>query len=451
MAKSAEEKRLHPRVKTGFKVQLAKGVCASAVDFSESGLSLSSAEAILSPEVVLHVSFPGKDFELNTDARLVWKRSVEGGPSLYGLEFIGLNETQKAELRKELIREQISGLLAGIEVPEVKKQVFDFFFTDILDYITEINRLSVQAAQEKNYSRELEKKLEHINNQILLKGYCLDELLSDESVTGKVKDHFRKLLGTWVYKSAIVKQGFEKPGGSPCGYEMLEFIYDNKPVSGNAVGTYFDNIFLKSPCAVALRLRKDHLEGLLQKFIQETQLSKINILDIACGSSREVKESLLDIKTKSFIVFGLLDWDDEALRFSQEVLMPIVPRNVSLRFIKEKADDILKKGKIAQIYDKQNLVYSSGLLDYLPDKEAKELIKASFGLLEAGGKLILTHKNREKTFPAIPADWFCDWHFMQRNKEEVTKLFYDSGISKFSLHTESDDFGYVLYFIVTKL
>lgn len=449
MAKIPEEKRSYPRVKASLKVDVSKNISGNSIDLSEDGVGFSAQETILSPTTSLQIHFPDMESTFMVDARLIWKRDLESGGSLYGMEFIGLNEIQKAELRKELIKRQISELLNDIKDPEIKKVVSDFFLKDMLDYISEIIKISLILPKEKECFEEIERNLEHLNTQILLKGYCLEELLTDKKIIDKIKDNFRKLIGSWVYKSVIMKRAFEKPLGYPGDYKMLDIFYDNKPISNN-IGMYFDKYFLKSPYAVAIRIRKDRLKEMLLDFISQAKSGKIDILNIACGSCREIKELLPHLKTKASITFNCLDRDSEALKFSQDTLSGIAPKNVEFRFIKEDVMNIIKNERITQSCDKQNLVYSIGLIDYLPDRVLKKLIYALYQRLQKDGKLILTHKNREKTFPSLPPDWACDWKFVSRNKEEVTRLFYTCGISDFSLGISSDDFNYIYFFTISK-
>ncbi|MCM8824483.1 MAG: PilZ domain-containing protein [Candidatus Omnitrophica bacterium] len=449
MVKIPEEKRTYPRIKASLKVDILKNTSGYSLDLSENGLGFSSTETISSSTVSLQICFPHNDFKFKIEAKLVWMRDLENGVSLYGVEFVGLGEKERAELRKELIKIKTESLLSGIKDIEIKKIVSDFFLKDLLEYINEIIKLIPYFSIEEMYSEDLEKKLEQLNTQFLLKGHCIEELLSDKKNMEKVKDNFRELVGTWAYKSVIMKRAFEKPRGYPGDYRMLEIVYDNKPISKN-IGVYFDNYFLKNPYAVAVRIRKDRLREILLSFFNETKLSKVNILNIACGSCREIRELLPSLKTKSSIVFSCLDWDEEALGFSEATLSPIKPKNVEFKFIKEDVMNLIKNESTILSLGKQDLIYSIGLIDYLPDRILKKLIYALYQLLEKDGKLILTHKNREKTFPPIPPDWFCDWKFVPRNKEEVIDLFYKCGISDFSLSTESDDFEYIYYFTITK-
>jgi len=443
-----EDKRNFPRIKTDLKVNVKKNTLADIVDLSEGGLSFNTGEDISTPTIALQVDFPD-GLKIKANARLVWHREIEEKCSLYGVEFIELDESSKSRLRKELIKTQIDELLKEIKSSEVKEQTLQFFLKDILSYIKEITGIAEEFSYQKKYSSDLQKKFDDLTTQILLKGYCLEELFEDKKITQRIKDNFRQLVGTWIYKSAIVKRAYEKPRGYPGDYKMLEIVYDNEPISKD-FGIYPDNCFLKSPYAVAVRMRKNRLREILLSFINESRSNKIHILDIACGSCREIKELLSNLKTQSIVTFNCLDWDEEALRFSQDVLLSIKPKNVEFKFIKEDIMNLIKNDKSSESIGEQDLIYSIGLIDYLPDRVLKKLIYVLYQLLKKEGRLILTHKNREKTFPPLPPDWFCDWKFVSRNKDEVIKLFYTCGISEFSLSSESDDFEYIYYFTIIK-
>lgn len=221
MNKILEEKRAHPRIKASLKVETSKNIAGNSVDLSEGGASFSSTDVIASPSIHLQIHFSDIKPEFKTNAKLVWKRDMEGGNSLYGVEFVGLNEIQKALLRKELIKTQIIGSLTGIKNAETKKEIYNFFLKDVLGYISEVIKLTPPLSKESEYSAELEEKLKHLNDQLVLKGYCLEEQLSDKITMQKAKDNFRHLLGAWAYKSAIMKRGFDKPRGYPGDYKML--------------------------------------------------------------------------------------------------------------------------------------------------------------------------------------------------------------------------------------
>lgn len=448
MTRVPEEKRKCPRLKANLKVDVSEKTSCNSIDLSEGGLSFSSIETIASPQVSLKISFT-KEFELKADAKLVWKRDLADGVSSYGVEFVGLTEPQKAALRKELIKTQVKGLLDEIKDPGVKDNVANFFLKDMLDYVNEINRIIASASNEPGYSYELERKFAHLNNQILLKGFCLEELIENKSIMDTGKQYFRSLVGAWAYKSPIVKRAFEKPRGYPGDYLMLEAIYNNVPLIKSSIGLYFDKYFLNSPYAVALRYRKDRLREILKNEIQNSALKTVRIFNIACGSCREIKELPSAIFKDKNVIFTCLDWDEEAIAFSQQALKGFPP-NAAFNFAREDIMDFIKVTTVIESFAKQDLMYAAGVIDYLPDNILKLFIRCFFGLLKKEGKLILTHKNKEKNFSPLPLNWFCDWSFVPRSKDEVARIFYDSGINNFSFLVETDEFNDIFYFYLTR-
>jgi SAM-dependent methyltransferase len=444
-----KEKRLYPRIKTGLKVDISRNISAELIDLSEGGVRFGSKDTIVSPTVSLQIHFPGRKSILKSKAKFVWRRDYEEKGSVYGVEFVSLSERQKRVLRKELIKTQIEGLITEIGNPELKEIVYRFFLKDILNYTSEIIKLISNLSENGEYSQELEKKIECLNNHILLKGYCLELLLSNEEIISKIKDNLRKLIGVWIYKSEIVKYAFYKAGGYPEDYKILEFIYNNKPVS-EAIGVYFDNNFLKSPYAVALRLRKDYLKELLQHYISETTDARIYILNITCGCCREIYELLKGFSIKREVTFTCVDGDREALEYSRSSLNDFVSKNIEVRFINEDIKGIIENNTFKQLYGKQNFIYSLGVLDYLSDRTLQNLVATLYQLLKRGGKLILTHKNKDKTFPPLTPDWFCNWKCVPRNRDEVFRLLYDCHLHQGLISVKSDNFGYIYYFIIEK-
>ncbi len=386
MAACSFEKRSSARVKTDFAVSADKGFTGSAVDLCEGGMRLSSQDSIESPTITLTIHFPKSSGDFKTKAKLVWKREFDAGGAFYGLEFMTLSRAQKAYVRKMLIEAQITGLLGQVQDQGVREQIRNFFLKDMLAYISQIHELFTGYCGPESYSLKREEELDRWNNQILLKGYALGLLLSDEALMKNVKHDFRQLAATWIYKSTILEWAGQGKGACPLDFKMLESVYDNRPVSAG-IGAYFDRIFLKSPFAVAVRSRKDYCRKILKEFFHERQLPECRILNIACGSCREIKELLPDLhmhhaadktgsKAEGFTAsFTCLDEDPAALSFAEERLLSQSPHHVRFKFIQA---DFLNSPTVGEDWRKklggQHLIYSLSLADYLSDVQLKKII-----------------------------------------------------------------------------
>jgi len=357
--------------------------------------------------------------------------------------------SKKINPSEESIKAKLGTLLEENNEERIKELISRFFLQDVAFYINEVTALNNILSGRGDCRKDLEKRFVFLTDEILLEAYELQKALPDKKITDKVKDNFRQLVGGWVYKGAIVKRAFEKPRGYPGDYEMLEVVYNNKPVS-EGIGWYCDKYFLQNPYAVAVRIRKDRLRELVKDYIDKAGRASLNILNIACGSCREIRELLTGVLLPRPVTFTCLDWDDEALRFSEAELIKQAAADTRFNFVKEDVMRIVKDSTFLRPYGEPDLIYSIGLIDYLPDRILKRLVKSLYALLQDGGSMILTHKNRERTFPPLAPDWFCDWKFVPRNKEEITHLFYDCGISRARLTYESDDFEYIYYFTIVK-
>jgi hypothetical protein len=94
---------------------------------------------------------------------------------------------------------------------------------------------------------------------------------------------------------------------------------------------------------------------------------------------------------------------------------------------------------------KQDLIYSIGLADYLPDRVLGRLLSFLISLLVDGGRLVIAHKDISAYKP-LPPNWFCDWNFYSRGKAYLFNLIKKHiSVAKFDLQTEYDRTGLILF------
>ena len=450
MYSNSGERRSYPRIKAGLRVNADNSIEGEAIDLSEEGACLRFKEALNSPRVSLRVSFPGTKIEFAADAKLIWQNEPSAEGPLYGLEFVGIKGSRRTVFRKKLIKLQVENLLRQIDDRQVRKQARHFFLEDMSHYTSEIIKLTKLVSGKHEYSKEIEKKFEHLTTEILLKGYCLEELAEDRKVIKNVKDQFRLLIGTWIYKGPIIKMSFDKHNGYSNDYRALENIYNNKPLAKEGIGLYADRYFLRSPYAVAVRYRKDRMRRIIEEEISCSSSSVIRIFSIACGSLREIRELSLSLFQDKELVFTCLDWNREAIKFSKNAVKKLFP---DTRFVFKEQDitKMIRNSAYCDMFEKQDIVYSIGLVDCLPDRVLKAFLRFSYGLLKHKGKLVFAHRNKEKTFSPILPDWLCGWKFVLRDEDEIMNLIYSCGIKDFSVSYISDNFKDTFYFTLVRM
>ena len=448
MAISLEEKRSFPRVKVNCNTYVSRNRVA-LIDLSEGGLSFDAPELITRPSVSLQVQFPDRKFTLQTRAEVIWEKNAQENIYTYGVKFINLKGKDHSALRQELIKVKIEGLLIDVKSEAVKEHISYFFLNSVNDYISKVIVFASRIQEESPHSLEMQKEIEHLNTEILLRGYGLSLLLSDNDVMRRVKELFRSLVGAWAYKGIVLKKAFENKEGYCGDFMALEAVYNNKPLS-KGLGGYYDRDFLRSPYAVALRSRNNKIGEMLREYINRNDRKlTINILNLACGSCREIMALAGTLESKSSLSFICIDGDSEALRFARSLFKKL-PADISAYCLKKNVTEMEKVEKGLKGLGWQDLIYSAGLMDYLPDKILKEWLQFFSRDLSKGGQFIVTHQNREKNLPPLFPEWFCGWNFVSRSKDEFIALLR-AALPGFSLDVAGDEFSYIYYFTLTKI
>jgi hypothetical protein len=321
-------------------------------------------------------------------------------------------------------KQQINDILAMIEKDEIKKIILDFFKKDVKTYLQKLIKLDQKIETKRIVSEDINKKYRLLANGIIQKAEKLEKVV-DQQLLKKIKNVFRILLiNSPVYKSLIVKRAYNKPRGYSGDYQIIELFYDDRPIS-KGIGLCGDKYILNDNYVKAVRKRKDCMKKILGGFIKNSELSSINILNLGCGSCREIRELFLsDFNINKKLNFILVDQDKEALAFSRDAFKKIsshIPNNIKFNFVKANVLDLFKNKKYKNVLKGQDMIYSIGLADYLPDIFLGRLLKFCFELLESKGKLIIAHKNI-KRYKASAPDWFCDWYFFPRNIKNLIDI-----------------------------
>ncbi|RJP29200.1 MAG: hypothetical protein C4533_05215 [Candidatus Omnitrophota bacterium] len=445
------EKRIFPRIDAELPIQISPEFIGTTVDLSEVGFKFILQKPLLLTRAKAKIKLSAEEY-IDTEFKVIWnKHLLSDGKFTYGACFIRLKEKDLENLRTILIKNSLKSLLNKVGDKKTQDLISNFWNVDFKDYMNKLVKMA-QSLEQGEDKEKIYKEIVTINDNIVQKGDELENQLNNKILIKKVKKAFREICGPWVYKAEIVKHAFEKPRGYPGDYKLIEIIYDNKPLS-SALGYCYDKYLLSNAYAVAVRNRENEMGKILRDFIiKEVHLPKIRILNIACGSCREIKEVLSDSKLllKNNVSFSLVDQDEEALKFSEESLNEVVNK-VPLHFFQHNVlDYINQNSKYSEILGKYDLIYSIGLADYLPDRVLKNLISFCFNLLNSKGRLIIAHKDVSKYKP-LPPDWWCDWSFYPREENHLLNLIVKSEIDGFDIKISREPSNIILFITIQKV
>jgi SAM-dependent methyltransferase len=360
-------------------------------------------------------------------------------------------DLKKQAMAMDKVKKQIDDILAMIEQEEIRGKILDFFMKDVNEYSQRLNMLSQKIKANENPPAVINKRFFLFLNEIIQKAEELEKVV-DQKLLKKIKNAFRmSLIEGPLYKSLFIKRAYDKPQGYHGDYQIIESFYNNQPVS-TGIGFCGDSYILNDNYVRAVRERKDHMKEILSDVIKHSKLSSMNILNIGCGPCREIRELFLsNFNIKKELFFTLVDQDKDALSFSQNAFKHIserIPKNIKINFIKETVFNLFNN---KNTLEKQDIIYSIGLADYLPDAYLGRLIKFCFALLKPQGRLIIAHKNIKK-YKATAPDWFCDWSFFPRNKGDlvdIVKTYLNT--LNYGVRFRQENSKYIFFVVINKL
>lgn len=336
--------------------------------------------------------------------------------------------------------------ISNIKLPPDKTNIVkNFLEYDLRSFIAKLKTMELSVSLLNKQDKDIQSQLNESIIEILKIARILEETISHKLAMNRIKQYFRDCVGFSAYQSKLVKRAYEKPCGYPGDFELLENIYNNKPIS-EKMGFYWDNYFLSDGLAVSVRERKDKTTDFLKGFICSSSNSNIRILNLACGSSRDLKELFeeLNPQQRKSLEITCLDQDSGALKYSKSALNKYA---VNINYVKE---DILRFFKRnTNSLDAQHVIYSIGLADYLPDRVLKSFLASCYEKLAQGGKLFIAHKDYSVYFPIVQ-DWFCNWSFYPRLENQLHEIIKSIVKPKTRIDSFRGQNKIMYYFSITK-
>jgi len=230
-----------------------------------------------------------------------------------------------------------------------------------------------------------------------------------------------KEIFPYFMRSRYAERIYFKPRGYAGDHQMMEMTYRNRPEGDGKLGELVDAWCLESVGARATRGRRKLLREWLLK--EAGELSKrqdrLNIMNMACGPARELADFLGSCPFSRHLEILCVDIDEDALACADENLKE-VGHEANVRFLKE---NLIKwsLGKANQWIDKQDIIYSAGLTDYLEDRLFIALVNRAHEQLNSGGRLIIGN------FSPNPDQFFMDhilhWRLIYRTESQLRALF----------------------------
>lgn len=218
-----------------------------------------------------------------------------------------------------------------------------------------------------------------------------------------------------IHEDPFAHRCYTKPRGYAGDAPLIDYLYTRTHEheglgTVSEIGQRIFDFTLDISAGHAVRQRRD----LMATAIDETCRSRpeARILSVACGHLREalVSSAVPAGHAKRFVA---LDQDRDSLA--------VVEQEAAHLGVTAVHDSIkaIFRGPVAS--EKFDLIYSTGLYDYLEDRLATRLTHRMFDLLNPGGRLIIANFVTDVACSAY-MEAFLDWNLIYRDESQVRDL-----------------------------
>lgn len=239
----------------------------------------------------------------------------------------------------------------------------------------------------------------------------------------------QRQLHPLVLCAPFMYRTFRKPLGYAGDYEMVNMMAKDSFQGGSVFAKVLNTFFLNTPPVVAHRNRIDYLYSILVREIDRVsrQGRTARVLNLGCGPALEIQAFLEKAPSHMRADFTLLDFNDETVDHTTNVLSSLksrfgrscgirVTKKSVAQFLKEQTKPIPSIGQTP--FD---LVYCAGLFDYLADPICERLLAVFYSLTASGGVVVST--NVDLANPARGwMEYMVDWHLCYRDSRGMAKL-----------------------------
>jgi hypothetical protein len=220
-----------------------------------------------------------------------------------------------------------------------------------------------------------------------------------------------------VHQDPFTFRAFSKPRGYAGDAVMMDYIYgreDGRPApQATPLGRVIYDYTTSAPASEGVRARRGFVADFLDQAASGAPLtSGLQVLSIAAGHLREAELSAA-VRRRRLGRFVALDADAESLREVAASYGRWGVEPVHASFTR-----ILAGRVELGTFD---VIYSTGLFDYLKEDIATRLVTKLFGMLRPGGRLVLAN-----FLPAVRdigyMETFMDWNLVYRSRRDMVTM-----------------------------
>lgn len=304
----------------------------------------------------------------------------------------------------------------------------------------QLNELQQELAANADDNRAFNGLMEELFLKLHDTRNSLDPAVWKDEFVPEIRMHpLRKM----AHEDPFTYRAFSKPRGYAGDARMLDYIYGREefwdPPAASELGKRIFEFTTQSPASLGVLARREYISHLLDNFAM--QIDSPDVLSIASGHSREA-EMTAAFRRRKFGRFVALDGDDESLVEASNCYGKFGMTTVHAKIGK------LITGRLD--VGRFDLVYSTGLFDYLGDPTARRLVKVMFNMLNPGGRLVIANFMPEIRDTGY-MESIMDWWLIYRTREDMIRTTAEIPLSEIGeIRIEAEENQNIVFMEVQK-
>lgn len=246
---------------------------------------------------------------------------------------------------------------------------------------------------------------------------------------------------------------YYKPAGYPGDYKIMNYGYEQRP-EGDTVAQKFLHL-LGMSASRAIITRMEMVASLIADYANARSADRVGepsefvITSVGSGPARELEDILDETPENVSWRVNLVDQEPAALDYAFERIGSMKDRdrlnvtglNISFR-------EMLRPSPDNAVFVNNDVIYSSGFVDYLNPLLAQRFIRRLYDFVKPGGQVIVGNVNNLETGMMWPLEYITDWSLYFRNEEEMRAMANDIPGAKVSV--VSDPMQSIFFLVVEK-
>lgn len=237
------------------------------------------------------------------------------------------------------------------------------------------------------------------------------------------REYYQAMIAKYMLDPIEINHHIKsKPLGYAGDYMVMNYIYDYH--KGGYLGrTTFEKLINHYTCNIDISLsnikRKQYFkEKIMQALVRR---DSADILSLGSGPGREIIELIEEGKINKPIRFTCLDLEARALEYIKGRMRKIPKskkQKITIAYVNRNVIGLIRN-KLNKQDSQYDLIYASGLFDYLNQRTASKLISNFYGLLSYGGELIICNADADNTRHRAYYEMLGEWELIYKTRQQM--------------------------------